>query len=239
MSLFGLSVPTQMQDSYINKSMADLTETFSQYKTVPPIPGTFADWDIYAGNYTGTQPGWQYDPIPSETWDYDWSFAGYVSFAPTFDGCVPPMSYYVNSHVTGSGSITLGDTVGLETTYNYVKIDETYTMAYGDDDGDRLVDEDPLDGVDNDMDGQIDEDQPGLDNDGDGVWNEDIEDTIDNDGDGLIDEDDFDLVPADGTREIWWSPDIDGAGNGEMVKQINVNTPFVGIETWELSSVGP
>jgi hypothetical protein len=245
MALFGLAVPTQWTGGYINKSMADLTEVFSQYQTLPVIPGTFADWDIYAGNYTGVQPGWQYDPIPSETWDYYWAFAGRVSFAPTFDGCVPIFRYYVSSHVVNQDPVTLeidsdGDTTpDTFPVWPAIQIDETYIVAYNDDDGDTLVDEDPLDTVDNDGDTVVDEDLPGLDNDGDTLWDEDPEDTVDNDGDTLVDEDAVDDPPADGSRQIWWTPDIDGLGNGEMVKQININTPFVGTETWQLESVGP
>ena len=92
---------------------------------------------------------------------------------------------------------------------------ETFTLLAhtdGDDDGDRRINEDPIDGIDNDGDRRIDEDGfagdiggpqqlrgPGLvtitkhirksDDDGDGAEDEDPIDGIDNDGDLLIDED--------------------------------------------------
>ena len=78
---------------------------------------------------------------------------------------------------------------------------------YCDDDGDMLIDEDPADGVDNDGDTLIDEDWP------------------------------VSSPPPDGSREVWWSPDV--GASGAMVKQININSPFLGTETWELKSIGP
>jgi hypothetical protein len=92
---------------------------------------------------------------------------------------------------------------------------ETFTLrahSDGDDDGDSLINEDPIDGIDNDGDRRIDEDGmagdiggpqqirgPGVvsitkharkvDDDGDGAEDEDPIDGIDNDGDLLIDED--------------------------------------------------
>lgn len=92
---------------------------------------------------------------------------------------------------------------------------ETFTLrahSNGDDDGDGSVNEDPIDGIDNDGDRRIDEDGfagdiggpqqirgPGtvtitkhnrrVDDDGDGAEDEDEIDGIDNDGDLLIDED--------------------------------------------------
>jgi len=58
---------------------------------------------------------------------------------------------------------------------------------------DGLIDEDPINGMDDDNDGLIDEDDgppgQGIDDDGDGAIDEDYVDGEDNDGDGLIDED--------------------------------------------------
>jgi len=77
-----------------------------------------------------------------------------------------------------------------------------------------------------------------VDNDGDGLWNEDPENTVDDDGDTLVDEDAVEgAPPSDGSREIWWAPDI--GASGAMVRQININTPWLGMETWELGSIGP
>ena len=203
MFLFGLQIPVQLHDATLWQSMGDLTEVFATYNTVPPIPGTYANWDIYADNYTGTQPGWPYDPVPSDSWTYDWGFAGYIDFPPIFTDCVPPIKYFVEAHVVGQGSIT-----GPAGTFEYIKIEATYTALYNDDDGDTLVDEDPVDTVDNDGDTLVDEDGPTS-------------------GD----------QPVDGSREIWWSPDI--GASGFMVKQVNINTPWFGTETWELASIEP
>lgn len=99
--------------------------------------------------------------------------------------------------------------------YDALQETETFTLrahSAGDDDGDGLINEDPIDGIDNDGDRRIDEDGvagdvggpqllrgPGLvtitkhqrnqDDDGDGAQDEDEIDGIDNDGDNLIDED--------------------------------------------------
>ncbi len=99
--------------------------------------------------------------------------------------------------------------------WNSLEETEIFTLrahSNGDDDGDRLINEDPIDGIDNDGDRRIDEDGvagdiggpqllrgPGLvtitkhkrkrDDDGDGAEDEDPIDGIDNDGDNLIDED--------------------------------------------------
>ena len=63
----------------------------------------------------------------------------------------------------------------------------------GDNDGDGLIDEELLDGLNNDGDEHTDEDAvfqlAGVDDDGDGLIGEDPFDMIDNDNDGLIDED--------------------------------------------------
>ena len=68
-----------------------------------------------------------------------------------------------------------------------------------DDDGDGLIDEDPIELVDSDGDGLFNEDPPDpqLDSDGDGQLNEDPPNKIDDDGDGLIDEDPVEAFDSD------------------------------------------
>ena len=134
-------------------------------------------------------------------------------------------SYY---KVTGAGTLSersfeidpveyesISDLWSLYEAWNALPQTETFTLRYhtdGDDDGDGLINEDPIDGIDNDGDRRIDEDGfagdiggpvqirgPGtvtitkharkVDDDGDGAVDEDPIDGIDNDGDGLIDED--------------------------------------------------
>lgn len=96
------------------------------------------------------------------------------------------------------------------------------------------IDEDPLDGADNDGDGAIDEDQPGDNSDNDALWDEDPSDSADNDGDTYIDEDApaSGPPPNNGYREIWWSESM-----GIVVKQISVNAPYGGTENMELNTV--
>ncbi len=81
-----------------------------------------------------------------------------------------------------------------------------------DNDGDGLIDEDPVPNVDEDGDGLIDEDPiDGTDNDGDGLIDEDPV-GIDNDGDGLVDEDPIAGIDNDGDGAID-EDEIDGLDN--------------------------
>lgn len=101
---------------------------------------------------------------------------------------------FLGSGVTGTGGYLYIDDVQVRHKYFAIGGDTT-----GDDDEDGDVDEDWIDGVDNDMDGLVDEDPPadsnedaypghaGIDDDGDGTVDEG--DPDDDDEDGLIDED--------------------------------------------------
>ena len=265
MALFGFNMNMQLWDADIWQSEADTTMVFEHYKTYPPVPGTSADWDYATVNYSGTQPGWPYDPVPSETWQAFWMFGGKVIFSGVFEGCVPPMPFKVTCHVEGVESVTVPygtfDAVHIHCDYLFVQadddgdslvdedggdgidndldtlIDEDDTDGF-DNDGDTLVDEDPgNDGVDNDLDTLVDEDRWDVDNDGDGLWNEDHEDTVDNDLDTLVDEDTPPAgpPPPDGSRDMWWVES--GIGSGFWIKLVNDNAPWVGTETWELNTV--
>ena len=88
-----------------------------------------------------------------------------------------------------------------------------------DDDGDGLIDEDPVELFDDDGDGLINEDplDPQVDNDEDGQLNEDPIDRVDNDGDGLVDEDPEEAFDNDGdglVNEDGPDPQIDNDGDG-------------------------
>jgi len=95
--------------------------------------------------------------------------------------------------------------------YLLVQLVENYQR---DNDGDGFLNEDPINGKDDDLDGEKDEDpSEGFDNDGDGLTNEDPLNGKDDDDDGTIDEDPPEgLDPANG---------IDDDGNGLLDDDIN------------------
>jgi len=99
-----------------------------------------------------------------------------------------------------------------------------------DDDGDGLIDEDPVDLHDNDGDGLFNEDptDPQIDNDGDGAINEDPNNNIDDDGDGEIDEDPPELIDndIDGLiNEDGPDPQVDNDGDGRL-NEDGLYTPY-------------
>jgi len=269
MALFGNNMGMQMQNLEWWMNMDDGTEVFETDHMIPPVPGFVVDFEManFADDYDGVQPGWPYDPIPSERWTSTWMFGGKVAAGSIFTGCVPPWPYWISCHVVGNENITVPagnyDTVHIHCEYIYAGFDDDEDARDDDADGyvtgqelvegfdpydasshpagvpqspTMYIDEDPLDTVDNDGDGLVDEDQPGEDSDGDGVWDEDDPfggDGLDNDGDTYIDEDApaSGTPPANGSRDIWWSESL-----GVVVKQINNNTPYYGVETMELST---
>ena len=179
MSMLGQKLPVRLQNNTIWKSMYDLSEMYAIYRTDPPVPGTSARWEMYAGNYTGIQTGWWYELTAGSSWSYEWAYAGDVMWPNIHAGCTSPVRYLVNAHVVGTVRITVP-----AGTFDCIEIDETYTLLNG------------------------------------------SSETLDQ-------------VPLDGSRKTWWTPDLSSAGGtgGGMVKQINVNTPFIGTETWELASI--
>ena len=85
------------------------------------------------------------------------------------------------------------------------------------DDGDGLIDEDPVELVDNDLDGLIDEDgpDPQFDNDGDGLLNEDgLYTLFDDDWDGQLNEDPINGSDDDGDGLIDEDPPLPEHGQG-------------------------
>ena len=110
-----------------------------------------------------------------------------------------------------------------------------FTVEEGDcDDEDAAVRPgaaDVCDGVDNDCDGVVDEDQPDADGDGlcDDIDGEDC-DGVDNDGDGLVDED-FGDADGDGTADCLDEEECDGLdNNGDgLVDEDMVDTDADGI----------
>jgi hypothetical protein len=74
--------------------------------------------------------------------------------------------------------------------------------AFVDEDGDGRLDEDWMDGIDNDNDGRIDEDPPGY-------CDEDWKDGLDNDKDGLVDEDPPNPVDASAGYILVYDPDLE------------------------------
>ena len=90
-----------------------------------------------------------------------------------------------------------------------------------DDDGDGLIDEDPIELVDSDGDGLFNEDPPDpqIDSDGDGRLNEDPPNKLDDDGDGLIDEDPVEAFDSDLDGRIdedGPDPQFDSDGDGRL-----------------------
>ena len=86
-----------------------------------------------------------------------------------------------------------------------------------DDDGDGLIDEDPLELFDLDLDGLIDEDgpDPQFDNDGDGRLNEDgLYTLFDDDWDGQLNEDPINGIDDDGDGFIDEDPSLPEHGQG-------------------------
>ena len=74
--------------------------------------------------------------------------------------------------------------------------------AFVDEDSDGRLDEDWMDGIDNDNDGRIDEDPPGY-------CDEDWKDGLDNDKDGLVDEDPPNPVDASSGYILVYDPDLE------------------------------
>jgi hypothetical protein len=74
--------------------------------------------------------------------------------------------------------------------------------AFVDEDSDGRLDEDWMDGIDNDNDGRIDEDPPGY-------CDEDWKDGVDNDKDGLVDEDPPNPVDASAGYILVYDPDLE------------------------------
>jgi hypothetical protein len=74
--------------------------------------------------------------------------------------------------------------------------------AFVDEDSDGRLDEDWMDGIDNDNDGRIDEDPPGY-------CDEDWKDGLDNDKDGLVDEDPPNPVDASSGYILVYDPDFE------------------------------
>jgi len=88
-----------------------------------------------------------------------------------------------------------------------------------DDDGDGLIDEDPVNLFDDDGDGRYNEDGPNpqVDDDGDGLLSEDPIDGEDNDGDGVVDEDPIESEDDDQDGlydEDGPDPQLDDDGDG-------------------------
>ena len=74
--------------------------------------------------------------------------------------------------------------------------------AFVDEDSDGRLDEDWMDGIDNNNDGRIDEDPPGY-------CDEDWKDGVDNDKDGLVDEDPPNPVDASAGYILVYDPDLE------------------------------
>jgi predicted ribosomally synthesized peptide with SipW-like signal peptide len=277
MALFGQNMMMQLQKLDVWKSMTDCTEVFEKNYMLPPVPGFLCEFEMatFPQNTSGDQPGWPYDPVPSERWSAVWDFGGKVAAGTIFTGCVPPWPFWISCHVVGAENIVVpAYPGGIDTIHIYCD------MPFGGDDDDEdardhdadgyvtgqelrdgsdpndassvpggpaesptlWIDEDGPDGVDNDGDGAVDEDQPGEDSDSDGVWDEDGDDThpndpgYDDDDDGYVDEDApaSGPPPANGTRDIWFDN-----STGKIVKQIWVNAPYWGTETSELVTPVP
>jgi hypothetical protein len=256
-----------------------LVEVFDNWKGSIPGVASVANWDCYVGDgeVYGIQPGWPYNPVPSERWAFIWYFGGRVDAAPIYAGCFPGQPYFAECHVAELEATTVvegfeepgGDDLGpgvtpwSQTYYDVYRIECIYTFVYWDDDGDArdsdvdgycdgqevvagtnpndpndypavaaqpftdFIDEDLLDGVDNDGDGQTDEDQYELDNDGDGLWNEDPSDSpFDDNSTGTADSDG---PGTDNDSDGQWEEDVaDGLDNDfdTLVDEDDVDPPF-------------
>jgi hypothetical protein len=230
MALFGQNMAMQYQRLDIWQNMKKATDVFERNYLLPPVPGFLTEFEMASVDYDGADPGWPYDPTPSERWSATWMFGGKVAAGTIFTGCVPPWPFWISCHVVDDDGPTGG--AGTEEvtvpagTYNAVHIQCTYIYAGFDDDGDARDDDadgycngqevrdgtDPNDasinpgGTPEDHTNWIDEDGPdGVDNDGDGFTDED-QPGEDADGDGLWDEDGDDTHAND----PGWDDDGDG-----------------------------
>jgi hypothetical protein len=94
--------------------------TYEETMAYGPYFATDAYFKYWYGNYTGVQPGFAYDPIPSETWNFAFALSG---CAVAFGSCFTPTVWDVECHVVGEENIVVPaypgghDTIHIQCVY--------------------------------------------------------------------------------------------------------------------------